>query len=336
MKFVTDPNQVGKKKWSDYVRNHPNGNVFQTPEMYEVYLRTPNYNPIFISVFNKTGNIEALLLALIQKERLGIIGTMTARSIILGGPLVSNNDIEVFKLLIAKYNTIVKRKAVYSQFRNQWDFENFKNAFSNEGFAFKEHLNILIDLKKSKEALWKDVHTKRRNEIRRATKEGTTFAVKETLHDLKQCYSILKTVYHRAKLPFPKFEFFKNIFLQSNENFGLKQFCAEYDNKIIGCMIVMVFNEVIYDYYAGAYSEYYKKYPNDLVTWEVINWGIENEYSRFDFGGAGKPNVPYGVREYKKKFGGVFVNYGRYEKIHKPLLFLLGKNGLIIWKKIRK
>ena len=36
------------------------------------------------------------------------------------------------------------------------------------------------------------------------------------------------------------------------------------------------------------------------------------------FGGAGKPDKPYGVRDYKLKFGGQLVNWGRFEKVHKP------------------
>ena len=39
----------------------------------------------------------------------------------------------------------------------------------------------------------------------------------------------------------------------------------------------------------------------------------------FDFGGAGKPVVHYGVRDYKMKFGGKLVNYGRLTLVHNPI-----------------
>lgn len=45
----------------------------------------------------------------------------------------------------------------------------------------------------------------------------------------------------------------------------------------------------------------------------------------FDFMGAGKPNKPYGVREFKKRFGGELVEYGRYRLICKKKYFNLGK-----------
>jgi lipid II:glycine glycyltransferase (peptidoglycan interpeptide bridge formation enzyme) len=77
-------------------------------------------------------------------------------------------------------------------------------------------------------------------------------------------------------------------------------------------------------------------HPNDLIPWDVFLWGKENGFTRFDFGGAGKPDVPYGVREYKKKFGGKMVSYGRYEKINKPNLMKIAKTGFQImqWLKM--
>ncbi len=42
--------ELNKCQWSSFVYEHPNGNVFQTPEMYEVYENTKNYEPIFLAV----------------------------------------------------------------------------------------------------------------------------------------------------------------------------------------------------------------------------------------------------------------------------------------------
>ena len=94
----------------------------------------------------------------------------------------------------------------------------------------------------------------------------------------------------------------------------------------------ITFKDTIYDFYAGSKVKFYNKYPNDLIPWEVFKWGKENNYKVFDFGGAGKPGVPYGVRDYKLKFGGELVNFGRFEKVNKPLLMKLGKTGLNLYR----
>jgi len=155
------------------------------------------------------------------------------------------------------------------------------NIFIENGFEFEDHLNIIINLNKSEDQLWKEVHSKRRNEIRRAKKEGTIFVVKNNMHDLQECYLILRSVYKRAKLPIPSFSYFENLYLNTTTNFGLRIFCAENQGEIIGCMLALVYQNRIYDYYAGAYKEYYKKYPNDLIPWEVFLYGKKNGFTFF-------------------------------------------------------
>lgn len=335
LKVTIDINKINKDRWSSFVYNHPNGNIFQTPEMYEVYKQTKNYEPIFLAVTANNDEILGILLAVIQKEYSGFLGNFTARSIIFGGPLIKNTDAYILDFILQEYNKIIRKKAIYSQFRNMWEWRDLKEIFIKNGFEYEEHLDILVDLNKNEEELWKEVNTKRRNEIRRAKKEGTTFLVKSTLNDLHECYSILKSVYKKAKLPIPNISFFENILKNTDNNPGLKLFCACNENKIIGCMLALVYKNTIYDFYAGAYSEYYNKYPNDLIPWEVFLWGKEHGFELFDFGGAGKPNKPYSVRDYKLKFGGELVNYGRFEKVHKPLLMEMGKTGLKIWQKLK-
>jgi len=112
--------------------------------------------------------------------------------------------------------------------------------------------------------------------------------------------------------------------------------CACYESEIIGCMLALSYKDTIYDFYAGSMVKFYNKYPNDLISWEVFKWGKGNGYKVFDFGGAGKPDVSYGVRDYKKKFGGEFVNFGRYEKVHQPMIFEIAKVGFKLWQKIKK
>ena len=58
-------NSVKKDIWSEFVYNHPKGNIFQTPEMYGVYERTKNYEPIFLAVVDESDNIKAMNLSML-------------------------------------------------------------------------------------------------------------------------------------------------------------------------------------------------------------------------------------------------------------------------------
>jgi lipid II:glycine glycyltransferase (peptidoglycan interpeptide bridge formation enzyme) len=328
--------EIDREKWSEFVYNHPYGNIFQTPEMFDVFKETKKNEPIVFAVINiEINKIIGVLVSVIQKEYSGIIGSFTARSIIWGGPLIINSNEEVNKILINYYNKNIKRKAIYSQFRNLWNQESNLKYFESNGCKYEEHLNILIDLKKSEDELWKDVYSKRRNEIRRAKKEGTTVKELKDEHELKESYNILKEVYARASLPLHEWSMFEVAYKILFPKNMIKFFGAFYKNKIIGTIVILCYKDRIYDWYAGSHKEFYNKYPNDLLPWEVFLWGKRNGYKIFDFGGAGKPGQPYGVRDYKKKFGGVFVNFGRFEKIHKPFMMKIGKLGLKIWQKIK-
>jgi lipid II:glycine glycyltransferase (peptidoglycan interpeptide bridge formation enzyme) len=129
--------------------------------------------------------------------------------------------------------------------------------------------------------------------------------------------------------------FFNTSYNELAQKGILKTFVAIFDNQIIATRMVLCFNQTIYDWYAGASEKHMDKYPNDFLPWKIIEWGIENGYKTFDFGGAGKPGVPYGVRDFKMKFGGGLVEFGRFEKVHKPLLMKMGKFVMFIYKKIK-
>jgi serine/alanine adding enzyme len=276
-----------------------------------------------------------LLHAVFQSEYNGILYQFTKRSIIVGGPLVKNNDIKVLELLLKTYGKYANKHAIYTQIRNIHSTIEFRNVFELNEFHFQEHLNIIIDLSKTNEELWKDVFSKRRNEIRKAEKEGVEVREIDSFEELQIAYSILVEVYSRAKFPLANQELFNNSFRILFPKGLIKYFGAFYNNNLIGILITLCYKNVIYDWYAGSFKRFYNKCPNDLLPWKVFLNTKAQGYNIFDFGGAGHPDSNYGVRDYKKKFGGTFVNYGRYQIIHKKTLFFVGKVAFTLWQKLK-
>jgi len=327
---------VDRQQWAQFVNLHPHGRVFQTPFFYKSVHESGEWQPLGICLKDEQDKIIGLLCAYLQREGDGIRGKMSSRSVIFGGPLVKEEQSIIYIKLIKAYEEKIKKKAIYTQFRNLRDLSDHKKTFSTLGYQYKEHLNIHVDLTKTEDELWKEVHSKRKNEIRRARREGVTFLVEDSSEALDACRKILEEVYSRARLPYPSHGFFHSLHRNSSDRQGLRIFTARREGKIIGCMLGLVYRETIYDFYAGSLRRYYRYYPNDLIPWEVFLWGKRHGYQVFDFGGAGKPDVPYGVRDYKKKFGGEFVNFGRFQKIHKPVLMGIARKGFKIWQKIQR
>jgi serine/alanine adding enzyme len=335
MKVITDATQVDRKKWSEFVNTHPQGNIFQTPEMYDVYKNTKNYEPVFVSIINDN-RIEAILLAVIQKENYGLLSFFTTRSIIFGGPLFDFKKSSLLDILLKEYIKLIEKKVVYSQIRNLILQNNIqKELFSKYGYRYENHLNILIDLTSSVSDLWKGVKRNRKDGINKAKKQGFEFKVINKLANLNEFYILLKELFRNIKLPYPDISFFQNLNNLLHDH--IHWFIMEFKGKTCISLCALNFNGVLYAFFIGISQDkdFQKLRPVDLFYWEVIRWGAENGMKYFDWMGAGKPEKDYGVRDFKLQYGGELINFGRYEKIHKSSLFNMAKIGLNIWQKIK-
>ncbi|KCZ72282.1 putative methicillin resistance protein [Candidatus Methanoperedens nitroreducens] len=322
--------------WREFVYNHPHGNIFQMPEMAEVYKHTKNYEPITLAaVESNTDKILALVNGVVIKELNGFMGQFTARSVIQGGPLSTSGEEgkRAVKLLMEYYSSVAGNKALYTQIRNMWDTSEISDVLKDIGYEYEEHLNILVDLTVTKEDAWNRLSKSKRRYIRKAKNSGTVIEEAEDIEDIKSFYGILSETYSRAKLPLADMSLFISAFeLLMPKNF-IKYFLARNDGKTVGGIMAPLFKGNIYEWYVCGSRKYSELYPSEMVTWYPIQWGIENKLSTFDFGGAGKPDEEYGVREFKKQFGGDVVNFGRYEKIHSRLKMRLVDTGYSIYKK---
>ncbi len=327
-------NNIDREEWRDFVQKHPNGNIFQSPEMYDIVSNTPKMQPV-ICIIKENGKITGCLLTQLQKQHEGLLGKISARAIITGGPLVINNNQKTTKLLLVELNKLISTKVIYTQFRNQFDILNLNEVFQTENFKFESHLNILIDLSKDKETLWKEISDGRRKKISTAIKFGFIVEVFENdMNDdtILDCYKIIQKIYKNAELPLTDIKILQNA-AKSNQ---LILITLKHNDIIVGCRFILKFKTYLYGWYAGSNQKFYQQFPNDLLIWETIKWGCENGYKTFDYGGAGNPNIKYGVRNFKLQSGGYLVNYGRYEKRHKPISYQIAKLGLIFWKLINR
>ena len=105
----------------------------------------------------------------------------------------------------------------------------------------------------------------------------------------------------------------------------LKCFAAYLDETMIGTVWLLTFRGRVYDWYSGSLSQFLNKAPNDLMLWKSIEWAIDKNYEIFDFGGAGSPEKKYGVRDFKRKFGGDELNLGRFNIINSKFKYALSR-----------
>lgn len=321
--------------WEDFVRQHPDGNFFQLPQAHDLFTNVPGYSPFIIGAISN-GKIAGILLSVIQQED-AVYGFLTARAIVWGGPLTK--DAATAAQLLKAFNSAIKKKAIYSQFRNIFDCTAIAEAFTEEHFVHPEHLNYLVDTKeKTPEQLLSSMSKSKARQIKKGltTAEIVTAASQQEVDDF---YVLLKQMYkEKVHKPLPPKKFFDYFFTHLVPD-GLGQYLLiKHEGKIIGGIMSPIMpGKAIYEWYiAGLDKEYKEQYPSILATWAAIAYGAQHNFNHFDFLGAGKPDQDYGVREFKSKFGGTLVQYGRFEKVYNPLLMKIGETGLKFFKYLKR
>lgn len=321
---------LDRLQWSEFVLNHPNGNIYQTPEMYDIFKSTKYYEPIVIAALDTSDQIVGLILAVVIKEIDGTLSSFTSRSIIQGGPLFTS--IHVVKPLMEKYDEIVKKKAIYTQIRNMWDLKEIKSILESGGYTFEEHLNFLISLDRKSDDIWGDIHKSRRKGINRAEKNGITIIKLENITEVSTCYNLVKETYTNLKIPLADMSLFNAAYKILFPIKCIDFYIAIKDNKSIGVRIILKYRSLIYDWYAGSKENV--SYVDEMLVWQILKENAETP-NFFDFGGAGHPQKPYGVREFKKRFGGKEVNFGRFNKTHNKMKKKIIEGAFKIYRKIR-
>lgn len=318
------------KEWGEFVANHPNGNFFQTPEFVDLFNSVSNYKAGVISHIEKN-NIKGILVYTEQKEGNFIKGYFTNRCIVYGGPLVllGEKENEITSLLLKKLKE--QTGSIYIEFRNLFNNGSLENTFKSFNYFYNPHFNYIVSITPEPEETFLLLNSSRRRQVRKSLKSGAEIIIPTSIEEVKDFYHILVHLYKKKiKKPLPPWSFFNNFFI--NQNIG-KYFLIRFEGQIIGGIMCPIYRNTVFEWFIAGIDGVYKNiYPSVLATWAPMEYAAKNGLKYFDFMGAGNPNKNYGVREFKSKFGGTEVEYGRYLFINKPLLYKLGKLGLSLYK----
>jgi len=338
--------------WKQFTENHPGGSVFQMPGMFEIFEKTDKFDPLVLGAYDKNDTLCGILLGVFIHERNGLVKLLSSRFVIYGGPLLLGDDElqkESLDALLKELIEQTRKKALFIQFRNLFSWEEHLPVFEQNGFGLLDRLNFILDTSDRK-GLLKNMSASRRRQIRKGLNSGAEIVEAKNIAQIKEFYHLLYRLYrYKVKKPLPDWSFFENFYEQSlnksrhpvsgiRNPIGIIRL-IRYQNKIIGGILAPVFEDkCIYEWYVcGLDKEYKEQHPSVLATWAAIDYALNNDIQTFDFMGVGKPDIAYGVRDFKARFGGKMVNYGRLTRINNSFLYHiaeLGYNVLGLFKKI--
>lgn len=296
---------------------HKHGNIFHNTNFFYALDKIKTFHPFYIIVMNNS-KIEGLLAGYIHSI-FSINLIINSRVIIQGSPIILDipEKKEICNLIISKLNKQLRHKALFIQFRNHFDIQDYNNIFLNNSYKHHSHYNIIQEISNDKNCI-EFLNNSKKNQVKKSLANNCKIIHPYELKQIREFYKILKKLYIRIKKPFPPFIFFKTLFEISLKTSICKYFLIEYKNIIIGGALCLVFNKkTIYEWYIGGLNTKFKDvYPSVLATYAIINYAQSNNIAFIDYMGAGKPDKKSGVRDFKLQFGGNLVNFGRFSKIN--------------------
>lgn len=332
--ITTLGSEITTTEWSDLVQSSAAASWFQTCEAYEFFNGLTFLDAFCVAVKNK-GVLKGLVVGYIQKDGGKLKRFLSRRAIINGGPLLADDitDQELGALLSA-VKDFLKRKAIYVETRNFNDYSRWKPIFENNGFAYQPHYDVFVETT-SVEAVNKKLDRNRKRNIKKAIDNGLIIESEPNDSDIEVFYAQLQKLYStKVKVPLYPIEFFRKLAKQTSSRFFLAK---NNEGLIIGGLVCVVLTaKSVYAWFAcGEDAQYKNLFPSVMVNYAGICHAAENGFSHFDFMGAGNSNDGgYGVRDFKMKFGGDLVEYGRYQYICNKCLFMIGTLGVKILKRI--
>lgn len=171
-----------------------------------------------------------------------------------------------------------------------------------DGAVAAPYGTYFIDLGQPEEMLWKNLHSKHRNVIRKAMKEDVEIRCGMEYADI--AHKMISETLKRSKLKFMGLEAF-NAFLVSLEK-NVKIFTAYHDGIVQGCAVIPFSSFSAYYLYGGSASKTITG-ANNLLQWKAIQKFQEMGVKYYDFVGVrinpDKNSKQAGLTMFKKRFG---------------------------------
>ena len=330
---------LDEANWREFVTRHPQGNIFHTPDMFEVFQRARGFQPQLRAAVNDDGEVLALLVPVRVPLFDGVLSRLTTRIIVYGSVLSAPGPSgrAALDALLRSYAREPGQKGLFTELRNLCDLSAEQPLLNAHGFVYEDHLNYLVDLDRTPEQVLQNIGPRTRKHIRRALRDGTVTV--EEINErgrIQAAYDMFALSYATARVPLADRSLFDAAFDVLRPRGMAKFFLARIGDTCVAATAELPFKDVIYGWYCGIDRSYVHSMAGELLMWHILRWGAESGYRTYDFGGAGKPDESYAVRDFKAKFGGQLVCFGRYRKVHTPMLLRCSKLGYSLYRRIMK
>jgi serine/alanine adding enzyme len=314
--------------WDAYVDDHKKGSIFHTSAMIRAFSAAKGHTVLPLAAVDSSGEILALLAAVRVQSLPHPFGRVASRSILYAEPLCGDDpaSIEALASLMARHDRIMRRRVLFAEVRPLGAAGPERVVLERCGYVYSDYLNYVIDLTRPLDELWTNMRKSARRGVRQCERRGFHMREVDSADGIGQLYHFLKLSYSNSRVPLADRSLFEAAFAELHPR-GMMKLIATHDGPVPVAMdSLLTFKGRALAWYGGL-ERLTGVSPFDYLQWYEIAWAQQRGSMLYDFGGAGRPDEPYGVREYKAKFGGQLVCYGRYRKVYSPWKMALAERA---------
>ena len=308
-----------------FVSATPNASPFQTGFIAKAYSRCPDAEPVVLAVRGRKDQLMASMIGVVfsHGKRPGSVADRWSRHCTVRGTPLSlpneSSEIAVRQLQTTLEETL-RPNSTYIRYYPDRDGP-FLDVLREGGHVREDWVNFVVDLAGSEDQILQRMSKQRRKGVQTGLRSGLSITEVESRADLGDLYTILKQAHTRLKIPFQSRELFESIYADLVPKKRSIMLLAKHSEETLAGRIILVSNEIAYDWYAGSQPRARPLHADEILAWASMLTAKKLGAATFDFGGAGNPHIPYGPREFKRRFGGVETNLGRFTKILHPSKF---------------
>lgn len=198
------------------------------------------------------------------------------------------------------------------------------------GYEATPAATFLVDLALPEDELMKASHRSVRKNLRRCAREGVQVERVMAAEGWRE-FALLRRANHRSlglPVPFKRRTLLHNKLLNEGEKRFMELFMARHNGRAIAGLAVQAFNGRLTESMSvnSSYALGRRLPAQDLLRWEIMRWGKADGFHTFDLAGVApspQTDKEAGIKRFKAKFGGRYVEYGTYRKVFRPFAYRL-------------
>ncbi len=274
--------------WNAYVERHDQATAYHNAAWKGVIERTFGHATRYLLARVDNQTVGALPLVVFKSRLFGRF-VVSIPFVNYGGMLASSSE-AADALLESAIEIARNEKASYLELRHR------RQLFPE--LPSKRHkVAMILSLERTSDEQWRALDRKVRNQVRKAEKCDLR-STRGGVELLPQFYAVFARNMRDLGTPVYSIDFFREVLTTFPNSSSI--FCVSLGDLPIAASLVLWHQDVLEVPWASSIRDYNSRCPNVLLYWQMVQFGIEKGFTRFDLGRS----TPHeGTYDFKRQWG---------------------------------